>query len=139
MRELAIKYRTLQLLAHNAHNMCAGPTFVAYHPFLGELYGTYEDAYDGLIERIIGLYGVGSLDLINVQEEAISSLKAASKLPAAFQEAFSDILALEQDANAHIEQLAKVSGITQGTLNMLADMADKAEVRCYKLKQRLGK
>ena len=72
MKDLAIHLRYLQLVAHNAHNEVAGPTFFANHEFLGELYPAYETAYDAVVERIIGLGK--PVDLCQVQVDAAAKL-----------------------------------------------------------------
>lgn len=53
--ELAACYRAAQLYAHTAHHLAKGPTFFEDHEFFGELYGTYETAFDGLSELALGL------------------------------------------------------------------------------------
>ena len=67
MKELAILLRCLQLFSHNAHNLVEKSLFFQDHAFLGELYSTYEDAYDGVIERIIGLTDSNAINLVEVQ------------------------------------------------------------------------
>lgn len=132
MKELAIMLRTKQLLAHNGHNMVSGVAFMQDHEFLGELYPEYESAYDSVIERIIGLYGHDSLDIIAIQTAAVQKLAQYPN-----SEFFNSLLHCEKEMCSHIEKLCKVAGVTQGTINLLADIADKSEVRQYKLKARL--
>ena len=55
MHDLAIILRSAQLYAHNAHNMTKGKTFFSDHKFFGQLYPVYEEAYDSIVERMIGL------------------------------------------------------------------------------------
>ena len=126
---LAALLRYLQFYAHFAHNKCGGPTFLVDHPFLAELYAGYEDDYDAVIERMIGLDE--SVDLIKIHKAASEGLKE----PKSFDEAFKEILQCEEELCGALDKLNK--GASIGTQNLLADMADRSEMRQYKLKQRL--
>lgn len=126
---LAALLRYMQFFAHFAHNMCKGETFLVDHPFLAELYSGYEDDYDAVIERMIGLEE--PLDLLKIHKAASDGLKVAESFEAAFKE----ILSCEEELCAALDKLNK--GASIGTQNMLADMADRSEMRQYKLKQRL--
>ena len=130
MKQLATHFRYLQLLAHNGHNEAKGLTFFADHAFLGDLYPAYEEAYDALIERLIG--SGERIDLAAIQAEAAGKLEAEKDTEAYLVA----LLDGEAEACAQIEKLAK-SDITQGTLNLLAGLADDSEQRSYKLRQRL--
>lgn len=134
MDSIVIQLRALDFLAHRAHNVTKGPTFFEDHEFLGELYPAYETAYDDLVERIIGT-DVESLSICKVNKAAaeMSSVAPNETKPDAF---FRIILKGEKDLCALIEKSIKEQ--TQGTQNMLAQFADDAERRIYKLKQRLA-
>lgn len=129
---LASILRFLQLYAHNAHNLLGGPTFFSDHAFLGELYTTYESDYDAVVERTIGFKG--TIDLISIQKIAVQQLEKTGQCKT-FQECFGLCLKWEETLCKTIEKIAKDS--TQGTTNMLADIADRSEMRQFKLKQRL--
>ena len=129
MKALATHLRYLQFLAHNAHNQVEGPSFFADHAFLGELYPVYEDAYDAVVERLIG--AGEKPDLVAIQAEAAAKLPEWSNV----DDAFDSLLLGEAVLCRQIETLAK-GEITQGTLNLLAGLADASEVRVYKLQQR---
>jgi DNA-binding ferritin-like protein len=134
MIKLAAHLRHMQLYTHNAHNMCKGDTFFTDHPELGGLYGTYEDAYDGVVERLIGLGK--SPDLLQVQKDAVAMLDSAGT-PSGFNEAFSTILGYEEELCKLVD--AANEGASLGTQNFVQGIADTSEVRQYKLKQRLSK
>jgi DNA-binding ferritin-like protein len=121
---LAISYRRMQLFAHNAHNLATGKTFMQDHGFLSELYAAYTDAYDDLVERMIGLGQ--SADLSSIQQQAAASIPSGSPFPT--------LLGMEKAVTAEIEEEIKEGG-TQGTINLLAGLADASEVRQYKLGQ----
>lgn len=126
---LAALLRYLQLYTHMAHNLLGGETFLQDHEFFGELYPGYEADYDSVIERMIGLGE--QLDLVKIQKDAVSELKA----PKSLEEAYKEILSCEEELISACEKLEKSASL--GTANLLAGLADKAEGRIYKLKQRL--
>ena len=134
MIELAVKLRYMQLYTHNAHNACQGNTFYADHEELGGLYGVYEGLYDGIIERMIGLGQ--TVNLIKVQTDAVKMLESET-LPTTFDSAFSAILTCEEDLCKLIAQANE--GASLGTQDLLQAMCNDAEIRQYKLKQRLSK
>lgn len=137
MKELAILLRSMQLYGHNAHNLVARIVFFSDHEFLGELYKGYEDDYDDVVERIIGL--TGSCDLLDIQLGACEVLKT---LPLPLKEngqLLEQILLLEKHLCQKIDLLSNTPGISQGTIQLIGDIANKSEVRQYKLQQRLKK
>lgn len=134
MDKLATLYRAAQFYAHNAHNFAHGSTFYQDHEELGGLYGTYETAYDGLVERMIGTGE--SFDINTVLTNAAAE---AVKLPdpAAFSMnvIFGAILEIEKKFRAEIDVI--YDSASTGTQNMLAQLADDSEVRSYKLQRRI--
>lgn len=131
MKDVAILLRYLQLYAHQAHNLISGPTFFQDHEFLGELYPAYEEDYDAVIERSIGLGK--PINIQEVNQSAASSLPADKGMNPKI--CFSSILSVEENLCRFIEKIVK--GYSEGTKQMLGNIADKSEVRQYKLKQRL--
>jgi DNA-binding ferritin-like protein len=134
MIKLAAHLRHMQLYAHNAHNLCKGDTFFTDHPELGSLYSSYEDAYDGVVERLIGLGEAPNL--IQVQKDAVVMLDSDAA-PSGFNDAFSTILGYEEELCKLVD--AANEGASLGTQNFVQGIADISEVRQYKLKQRLSK
>ena len=127
LSKLITTFRQAYLLAHHAHHSASGPTFLQDHEFLGSLYGAYEDAYDTLVERAIGL---GSpVNEILVNKEAV----------AAYADCCRDCKTTE-DFLKQIQKTVKplVTGATDGTANLLQGLADDSEARTYKLSQRLS-
>lgn len=138
MKEIAISLRCLQLYAHNAHNLVSRMVFFQDHEFLGEVYSAAESNYDSVIERIIGL-GQEELDLSQLQVLACTKM---TKLPMQVSENLTFmqvILQLEKEISGLIEQKVKSGSCSVGTEQLLGDIADKSEVRQYKLKQRIKK
>lgn len=133
--ELAIHFRFLQLYAHNAHNLIQGETFFADHKFLGGLYGEYEESYDAIVERMIGLGE--NPELMTLQKSAADML-ATEKQPMDCEGWFARILQGEKTTVAIVQKCFEEGDYTQGTLNLLAGIADTSETRIYKLSQRLA-
>lgn len=134
MINLAIAYRGAQLLAHSAHHAVSGPTFFSDHEFLGDLYGTYEDAFDGLVEKVIGLGG--AIDLPAVTTKACAIGASFNPQGKSSQEIFQAVLTLEKQFCVLISA-ALASGCTNGVQNFLQGLCDESEHRQYKLGQRL--
>ncbi len=137
MKQLAIMIRCLQLFSHNAHNLVGKVVFFQDHEFLGELYTNYEEVYDSIIERIIGLSSVDAIDLVSVQIESVKMLQTLPSKLSENSKYFEIILQYEKELCKMIPEIMKMS--TEGTKNLLADIADKSEQRQYKLQQRLRK
>lgn len=158
LTKLAAMFRYLQFYAHAAHNVTKGSTFFEDHSFFGDLYGTYEGLYDDMIERLIGLGN--SVNIPAITTEACSQFKSAwpsmggesgavfggkalditirSNASVDSYSLFSKLLEGESKVRDAIEDCAKSGEVSQGTLNLLADIADKSEMRTYKMQQRVG-
>ncbi len=138
MLDLSVLLRTLQLYAHHAHHIAARVVFNQDHDTLAEIYGKAETDYDNVIERFIGLKGDAALDENKVLSVACSKVQGLPlKDTKENKELLKVCLDLTKQINAKIEILCKESTTTQGTLQMLGDIADKNEVLVYKLQQRL--
>jgi DNA-binding ferritin-like protein len=131
MEKIAFILRYLQLYAHQAHNLVKGPTFFQDHEFLGGLYPVYEAEYDSVIERLIGLGKT-----VNIQK---TNMLAAKELPqdssVVGNKCFQHLLESEKYLCQQIEQ--SVKGASQGTIQLLGNIADQSEMRQYKLQQRI--
>lgn len=132
--QLIIILRAMQLYTHNAHNVIVGPTFFEDHEVLGDLYPKYEAAYDSIVERAIGLNI--SVDLVESQSGAVNVMQKM-KLSSEPKECFSTILQLESILCAKIQECLDTGKYSEGTKQMLGNLADESEARQYKLKQRV--
>lgn len=132
MKNLAVLFRAAQLITHRAHLITKGPTFFQDHEFFGELYPAYESAYDAIVERMIGLGDTPDINQIN-SEACQNAGKVTEKDPKTL---FERILRLEKTLQKSLTE--SMSGATEGTKNLLAQLADDSEVRTYKIQQRLG-
>lgn len=142
MIDVAVTLRTLQLFAHNAHNLVSGSTFAADHAWLGELYGDYEEAYDAIAERCIGT---------GAKNEKGEPFNPATALSAAALNVeqlgidhdadgwFTSLLAGERNLCSQIDACILKGGLSEGTLNLISQTASDSECRQYKMQQRLGK
>lgn len=146
MEKVAVLLRFLQFYAHAAHNLCKGTQFLSDHEFLGGLYPTYEAAYDSVVERMIGLGQ--KPNLASIHKEA-SSLFAKSDLTGpSFETAIGVLLKTEKTLISTIEKEVLPNPMThphggkdalsQGSVQLLGDIANASEMRQYKMKQRLG-
>lgn len=138
MHQLLPHLRALNLYAHHAHNMCARVPFFQDHDVLAEIYAKADSDYDSVIERIIGTKGTEGLDLSAI---VAASLQKLQSMPMGAQNSdmFQAILSMKMELISMIEQMIKAGGLSQGTIQMLGDIADKEEVDVYKLKQRIKK
>ena len=129
---LEILLRAAQFYAHNAHNLACGATFYQDHAALGDLYSAYEDAYDSVIERMIGSGNIPDLN-------AIQSAAAAyiATLPAITDGAMAFAVLLNIEAGIQSLCLSETPQASLGTQNLLAQLADDSEMRSYKIGQRL--
>ena len=129
MKELAILYRAAQFAAHQAHQEVCGESFFSDHAYLGELYETYTNAYDSLIERMIGCKE--KPDILEINKEAMVEYELVDCC-----DWVKSMYKFEADFQKEIETLTK-DKMSQGSLNLLAQLADESEVRSYKLGQRM--
>jgi ferritin len=84
------------------------------------------------------MIGIGEdFDPISAQVMAVNSLKQVNYPLNDNQECFKAALEIEKEILGEIERLCKSGQYSQGTIQMLGDIADKTEVNVYKLKQRL--
>lgn len=134
MDKLATTFRTAQLVAHNFHNLTRGVAFFADHEFFGELYGEYEGAYDSVVERDIGL-GEEGFDIGLITREAGEKASSYDPSDMAADEMCAVLLGMERIIQSEAAEASK--GASIGTQNLLADLADKSEMRVYKLRQRI--
>lgn len=133
LKDLAALFRGLQLYAHNAHNLASGQSFFEDHEFLGELYATYEAAYDKLVELMIGENQAP--DLQELQKKAVSMMDGMPRLP--LGDVFLELGKGEGRIQHEINELA-ASVSDQGILQTIGTLAEESKERAYKIGQRFG-
>lgn len=138
MIELLACLRALQLFTHHAHNLCARVAFFSDHEFFGEVYGEAESDYDSVIERIIGKKGeVPELELGSFMSKVTAKLSGAPSIGQKENKVFfMHQLKMEENICSYVEQLCKAGGLSQGQIQLLGDIAQRSEIRQYKIKQR---
>jgi DNA-binding ferritin-like protein len=133
MKNLAITFRSAQLIAQNFHNMVSGPSFFSDHKFLGGIYENYAESYDATVERMIGTGKAP--DLVEINKRAAEIASGVNPSITAL-EMFSKISEIEKAIRSEV-RLTFVSETT-GTQNMLQQFSDDSEARSYKINQRIG-
>lgn len=139
MQNLLIQTRVMNLITHHFHNVCSRVAFLSDHAFFGEVYEALDDAYDNVAERLIGLKDSSVIPFMELMDAVNMKLK---QLPHDYKDnaqMFQTLLQLESEMRAIIEEYIKSGEYSQGTVNMLAQLADDSEVRTYKIKRRLVK
>lgn len=140
MRELACRIRANQLYYHSCHNLVDGQAFFADHDFFKEAYKAHEKAYDRVIERMIGSGDYENLEVSQFHHDVATKLEGSPSVEVRnAEDYYRYALKIELGTIQMLEAIIRAEGITKGTENMLADLADKAEVRVYKIQARLQK
>lgn len=137
MKELAILLKLLNVYSHNAHNLVEKSLFFQDHEYLAELYSAYDDAYDSVIERIIGLTDSSAINLIEINTIAAQTLQSLPSKESENVAYFQKIEQMEQKLRSHIQTLNP--SVSIGTQQLIGGLADDSEKRSYKIKQRCKK
>jgi DNA-binding ferritin-like protein len=124
----------MQLFAHSAHHLSKGQTFFEDHSFFGDTYSAVEDDFDSVAERMIGL-GEEEMDVLEITTHAIAILKDSPSTDSSMEDFFNYQLKLEKHLCETIKK--SISSVSPGTEQLIGEIANKSEVRQYKLKQRL--
>lgn len=132
LTEFAVLLRALQLFAHNAHNLASGPSFFADHDFLGEAYEEYTEAYDSVVELIIGDSGPGSIDLLDTHTKAVGMVSQMSEDGESFPVLYRGEALLQSSVNN-----IAMGNSDQGALQVIGSIAEKSKKRRYKIGQRI--
>ena len=134
MEKLASFLKFMYFYAGHAHRFVAHSSYFADHSFLGELYETYDDAYDAIVERMIGLgMEVNEFDIINAAAAQFNKHRD-EKIDQNIGY-FVRILAFEKQLCAMLNEANK--NATLGSQNLIQDFCDQSEMRQYKLGQRV--
>lgn len=133
MNKIAIILRTLQLYGQNLHNLVSGSSFFADHNALSDFYVTAASDYDSVVERMIGL-GM-EIDLVQITVKASDHVKKLP-IPDSNEKAMELILALEKQLCKEVQSEVKKE-ISEGTKQLIGEIANKSEGRQYLISQRL--
>lgn len=134
MEDLACHLLAMNLFAHRAHHDVIGPGFFSDHKEFGKFYEAYDDAYDAVVERIRGLGGKPDLAKL-----AISAAQEAAKYApgtGSGRTLWEQVLKCEEElCKLCTSAMGKAS---EGTKNLLAQLCDDSEQRCFLVKGRLA-
>lgn len=137
MKELLYLLRGMYLFAHSAHHLVKGTPFHSDHGFFGDVYNDIEGDYDDVAERIIGLYGEEHLKLQDVVSGAMNKIADAPSVGVSDNKVFYDYqYKLDERLKTLIKQII-ATGVSPGVEQLIGEIANKAEMRCYKVKQRM--
>jgi DNA-binding ferritin-like protein len=117
----------LKFVSHFYHHTINGPNFLQNHEFLGDLYKQYDDWYDDTVERSIGLNL--TVDFVDIHTTAVSYFQECTKK----EDWVSVLLYLNEYLLSLIEDYVKTNP-SQGTIQLLGDIANEVEVFNFKLK-----
>ncbi|MCE2717160.1 MAG: hypothetical protein LW696_07800 [Alphaproteobacteria bacterium] len=137
MKELLVLLRAMQIFAQNAHHLVKGTPFHSDHAFFGDVYDTVADDFDSLAERIVGLYGEEPLALQSMMAAVVAKLGDAPSVGAEDNKVFyAHQLKMEESLCKLVEKII-AAGVYPGTEQLIGEIANKAEMRKYKIKQRM--
>jgi DNA-binding ferritin-like protein len=140
LQDLLVLHIAIRDYLHTAHVSVKGSVFYTDHELLSRLYTGADAEVDGLMEKMVGIgMGVQSIHLPTVLKKVYEKV---SKLPydAPTNEVYFQVAcSLEESLRQACEALDKDPNTSVGVRNMIGDLADKSENRCYLIKQRLGK
>lgn len=138
MLELAVLCQAMRIYAHSAHHLCSRVPFFQDHSFFGEVYPAMEDAYDSIIERIIGLYGEDSVELNRIVSEVAAKLQGCPSTGVKENKAFYEQqLKFEKELCSLVETICKNPKASQGVIQTVSTLGELSEIRQYKIKQRI--
>lgn len=137
MKELLYLLRGMSIYAQSAHHLVKGTPFHSDHAFFGDVYGALVDAYDGVAERIVGLYGEEPLKLDMVMSMAMSKIADAPSIGVMDNKVFYEYQ--ERLESRMRDLIAKIiaTGVSPGVEQLIGEFANQSEIRSYKIKQRM--
>jgi DNA-binding ferritin-like protein len=137
MKELLYLLRSIQIYSQSAHHLVKGTPFHSDHAFFGDVYNAVAEDFDDVAERIVGLYGEEHLHLQNMLQSVMNKLSDAPCCGVSDNKVFYDYqYKLEEKLKGLIKQII-ASGVSPGVEQLIGDIANKSEMRCYKIKQRM--
>lgn len=139
MKELLIQLRAMQMFAQSAHHLVGRVAFFSDHEFFGDAYEAHAKDYDDVAERIVGLQGEMPLELNSIIQGVVVKLQGCPSIGVKENSMyFMHQLKYEQELCAMIGNIIKM-GVSQGTAQLIGDIANASEKRIYRIKQRLKK
>lgn len=128
----------MQLVAHQAHHLVSGPSFVGDHKLFEQIYKELDEEYDTVAERVVSHF---SPDHLNLAHILMGVTQVLEQLPSLND--MKDNTPMFQLMD-HMEKTlcmycaeASQSGLTLGSANMLSNICDRSEIRQYKILGRI--
>lgn len=129
----------MHLLYHQYHHVAARVAFFSDHEAFSDFYNALESDYDKVAERLIGLSDSSQLNLHAILDGVSAKCKSYPQDAKENAILFQAALQCESELKQQIDALIKTGGVSEGTKNLLAQIADDSESRSYKIKRRLVK
>jgi len=136
MHDVIINLKVLTEFYAHAHNNVQGVSFFSDHGALGCFYDETFKSLDHVAERIIGTLGSESLDLVEVAKASLQVLSKLKRSEADADTLFKVSLLLEERLVESVEMFK--DSVSEGTLQLIGEIANKSESRQYKIKRRLS-
>ena len=137
MLELIILLRASQLFTHHAHLTVKGSLFNQDHEFLSDIYQELESDFDAVSERMIGLGKESEYKLPEIMQKVNDKLKSAPMTVKENKELLKFQLELEKAICQQANMICKTP-VSEGTKQLIGDIANKSEIRQYKLSRRIS-
>jgi DNA-binding ferritin-like protein len=137
MKELMYLLRAIRIYSQNAHHLVKGTPFHSDHNFFGDVYNEVGGDFDDVAERIIGLYGEEHLNLQNMLQAVVAKLVDAPSTGVSDNKVFYEYQFKMEDKLKNLIKQIIASGVSPGVEQLIGDIANKSEMRCYKIKQRM--
>ena len=137
IKSLAVLFKFLNGFVHISHFLASKSSFFSDHETLAGFYEKYEEIFDSLCERLIGESAV-DYEIFDFYQAAAQILMYNKKQYSSNEEFMGVILSYEKTICELIDStITQTNDLSQGTINLLAGIADESLVRIYKLQQRL--
>lgn len=138
LSKIAAYIRAMELYYQSCHNLVKGPVFSQDHATFGSFYEAMGAAYDSVIERAINIEGDQAADLIPQIKEIYDHLKGKPCCNVPENKVyFVAALDCEKSLCQMIDQVCKDPATSEGTKQLIGDIADASEVRQYLIMRRI--
>jgi DNA-binding ferritin-like protein len=133
LKDILAILRAQHWLYHTLHWQTSGPTFYGQHLLFERLYSAIPDQYDGLAEKIVGLFGVAAVDPVSTMRLAFGYLTTWYG-----PDYVASALSAESVLSEGIAGALAAVGENAGMANFLQGLADSHQTHVYLLQQVQG-
>lgn len=136
--KIAAYIRAMELYYQMAHNVVKGALFISDHGLLGEFYTQLGGNYDAVAERAVNIEGDAAVDILPQLKDIFQHLKVKPGINVKEnKEYFIAGLECEKMLCQMIDQVCKDPSTSEGTRQLIGDIADQSEIRQYKINRRI--